>query len=164
MSIKPIEQIPISRLRDECKYFKIPSVGLTRQDMILELKSKGLEHIDVSFPAKPPVIDVSDRSDDLSNVFIGNGAGKNERRSNQLYIANNDTSTPLIGGDFNSGVVHISHVMRLREDTNTLTTSIVNIPGIEGDLRRIGSSLFMYRSTSVHPGWYPIKFESVVVI
>ena len=163
MSIKPIEQIPISRLRDECKYFQISPIGMSRQGMILELKSKGLEQIDVSFPAKPPQIDVSDRSDDLSNIFIGNGAGKNERGSNQLYIANNDTSSPLIGGDFKEGVVHISHVMRLKEDP-AMCSSIVDIQGSEGDLRRIGSSLFMYRSSDVYPGWYPIKFDSVVVI
>ena len=34
------------------------------------------------------------------NVFIGFSAGYNETGSNKLYIANSDTSTPLIHGDF----------------------------------------------------------------
>ena len=37
-----------------------------------------------------------------SNIFIGYSAGANETASNKLYISNTDTSTPLIGGDFNN--------------------------------------------------------------
>jgi len=36
------------------------------------------------------------------NVFIGYEAGRNEGGSNKLYIANTNTSTPLIYGDFSS--------------------------------------------------------------
>ncbi len=35
-----------------------------------------------------------------NNVLIGFKAGYNETASNKLYIANNDTATPLIGGNF----------------------------------------------------------------
>jgi len=37
-----------------------------------------------------------------ASVFIGYQAGYNETGSNKLYIANTDTATPLIGGDFSA--------------------------------------------------------------
>ena len=37
------------------------------------------------------------------NVFLGNNAGYNETGSNKLYIANSNTATPLIYGDFSTG-------------------------------------------------------------
>ncbi|MBN1470748.1 MAG: tail fiber domain-containing protein [Syntrophaceae bacterium] len=42
------------------------------------------------------------------NVFIGYAAGANETGSNKLYIANSNTSTPLIWGDFGTGVVKVN--------------------------------------------------------
>lgn len=41
------------------------------------------------------------------NVFVGFFSGFNETGSDKLYIANSNTSTPLIGGDFSTGVVNI---------------------------------------------------------
>jgi hypothetical protein len=38
------------------------------------------------------------------SVFLGFNAGLLETGSNKLYIANTNTTTPLIGGDFTSGV------------------------------------------------------------
>jgi hypothetical protein len=40
-----------------------------------------------------------------ANVFIGFAAGYNETGSNKLYIANSNTSTPLIGGDFSANTI-----------------------------------------------------------
>jgi hypothetical protein len=40
-----------------------------------------------------------------SNVFIGNGAGWNEMGSRKLYIANSETSDPLIYGEFDNEVL-----------------------------------------------------------
>jgi hypothetical protein len=91
-------------------------------------------------------------------VFVGNGAGLNERRSNRLWIANNEHE-PLIGGDFQQKRVDIHDVLCLRSSEVTADTA-----GEEGDLRREGSTLYMYRSTDVHPGWYPIQFGSVVIV
>ena len=39
------------------------------------------------------------------NVFLGHMAGFNSYENNKLYIANSDTDSPLIWGDFNSGLV-----------------------------------------------------------
>jgi integrin beta 8 len=41
------------------------------------------------------------------NVAIGYNAGFNETGSNKLYIANSNTNTPLIWGDFQAGVANI---------------------------------------------------------
>jgi hypothetical protein len=58
-----------------------------------------------------------------SNVFIGYQAGYNETGSNKLYIANSDTSNPLIGGDFSTGKVEISGGTGEIEAINTKMTA-----------------------------------------
>lgn len=45
------------------------------------------------------------------NVFIGFKAGEDETGSNKLYIANSDTASPLIGGDFSAGSVTINSTL-----------------------------------------------------
>lgn len=40
-----------------------------------------------------------------SNLLIGPNAGDNEGNSNRLYIHNSDTATPLIYGEFNTGLL-----------------------------------------------------------
>ena len=42
------------------------------------------------------------------NVFLGYSAGRNESGSDRLYIANSDTDTPLIRGEFDNGIVSIN--------------------------------------------------------
>lgn len=42
------------------------------------------------------------------NIFIGYNAGYNETGSNKLYIANNNTSQPLIYGEFNNQVLTVN--------------------------------------------------------
>ena len=43
-----------------------------------------------------------------ANVFIGFNAGYSETGSNKLYIANTNTATPLIAGDFSTAVLTIN--------------------------------------------------------
>ena len=95
-----IEHVHVSRLREECKHLNIRHIGVPRSDLITELKGRGLFHIDLRFPAKPPLIDTTNRYTDLSNVYLGNGAGLYVNSHNRLYIANSSTETPLIGGCF----------------------------------------------------------------
>ncbi len=45
-----------------------------------------------------------------SNIFLGYAAGQNETSSNKLYIANSNTATPLIYGDFSAKYVTIGDV------------------------------------------------------
>ncbi len=44
----------------------------------------------------------------LGNVFLGFGAGYTEKGSNRLYIANSDTTTPLIYGEFDNKILAIN--------------------------------------------------------
>jgi len=44
----------------------------------------------------------------IQNVFIGYNAGYNETGSNKLYIANSNTATPLIGGDFSAKTLTVA--------------------------------------------------------
>jgi len=43
-----------------------------------------------------------------NNIFIGDSAGINETGSNKLYIASSGTNSPLIYGDFNTGVLTVN--------------------------------------------------------
>lgn len=43
-----------------------------------------------------------------NNIFLGYAAGYNELTSNKLYIANSDTSTPLIWGDFYNNLINLN--------------------------------------------------------
>jgi len=42
------------------------------------------------------------------NIFIGYQAGYNETGSNKLYIANSDTTTPLIYGEFDNEILNVN--------------------------------------------------------
>ena len=67
-------------------------------------------------------------------MFIGLAAGTSEPNSNKLYIANSSTLTPLIKGDFNTGLLQL------------------NTPGgtkITGSLTVTGSSVFSGSATGV---------------
>jgi hypothetical protein len=55
------------------------------------------------------------------NVFIGLAAGTNEPNSNKLYIANSSTATPLIKGDFSTGL------LQLNTPTGTYITGALSI-------------------------------------
>jgi hypothetical protein len=87
--------------------------------------------------------------DKSGNVFIGYGAGYDETGDNKLYIANDDTSTPLIYGDFSAGRVGIgtnpsealdvSGTARLRGIGAQAGTTYVHVDG-NGKLWKIGSS------------------------
>ncbi len=50
------------------------------------------------------------------NVFIGYQAGFSEEGDEKLYIANKDTSTPLIYGDFRQGLVEINDHLNVNRD------------------------------------------------
>lgn len=44
------------------------------------------------------------------NIAIGNGAGQNETGSSKLYIANSNTATPLVYGDFSTKYLAVGEV------------------------------------------------------
>ena len=61
------------------------------------------------------------------NVFIGTQAGRDETGSNKLYIANSETTTPLIKGDFAAEELEITGEVKIDSGTDfspiELTTS-----------------------------------------
>jgi hypothetical protein len=56
------------------------------------------------------------------NVFLGYRAGYSETNSNKLYIANSNTATPLIKGDFSTGLLQL-FTPTGTEITGSLTTT-----------------------------------------
>jgi uncharacterized coiled-coil protein SlyX len=72
------------------------------------------------------------------NVFIGNHAGYNEPGDNKLYIANSSTATPLIGGDFGTGIVQINGQLvfpsdeRLKKNIEPLKSSLDKVAALNG--------------------------------
>lgn len=152
-------KVTSARLRSECRALGIPVRNQSRNDMVISLQSNGLYEIDTQFPARAPKINVLDRRDDPTNVYLGNGAGLNNNVPNQLYISNSTTERPLIRGDFGNGRIELNHILNLR--STSLDACRI---GREGDIVRDGSGLYMFRSTEVQPGWYPIQFGSVLIV
>jgi hypothetical protein len=69
------------------------------------------------------------------NVFLGYRSGYKEAGSNKLYIANSDTSTPLIYGQFDSGVVTINGTAQITGNltvTGTVAGSGINADTLDG--------------------------------
>lgn len=56
------------------------------------------------------------------NLFLGYSAGFNETGSNKLYIANSNTATPLIYGDFDSDSLQINGILNINGAFNLPTT------------------------------------------
>ncbi|MCB0522843.1 MAG: hypothetical protein KDD27_28120, partial [Saprospiraceae bacterium] len=48
-----------------------------------------------------------------SNIFIGTDAGRNETGSEKLYIANTNTSSPLIYGEFNNSLLRVNGTLNI---------------------------------------------------
>ena len=56
------------------------------------------------------------------NIFIGNRAGSSETSDNKLYIANSDTTSPLIYGDFGSGLLRVNGTLNVNNFYSLPTT------------------------------------------
>ena len=54
------------------------------------------------------------------NIMIGKDAGNAESGSNKLYIANSNTASPLIWGDFSTSALQINGSLRINTSTNTI--------------------------------------------
>ena len=63
------------------------------------------------------------------NVFLGYQAGLNETGSNKLYIANSNTSTPLIWGDFNLSQLEFNGNVGIGGSANNVGTARFSVLG-----------------------------------
>lgn len=61
------------------------------------------------------------------NIFIGYQAGYNETGSNKLYIANTNTATPLISGDFSATTLSFQAAVTINEAGNDLDFRIKGV-------------------------------------
>jgi uncharacterized protein (TIGR02145 family) len=73
------------------------------------------------------------------NIFIGYYAGANEMGSNKLYIANSDTTGPLIYGDFETGKLkfHADSVEATGEVRTNERFNVKGAPGIDYALNTV---------------------------
>ena len=107
------------------------------------------------------MVDNSAQFPDNYSVLLGFGAHCDSAGDrNALVVSNKSGKAPLIRGSFDSQRVAINACLQL-EDTQDMSA---DTPGTEGDIRRNGSNLYMYRTTDVHPGWYPLSFGGVMVV
>ena len=84
----------------------------------------------------------------VGNIYIGFNAGptSNTAENNKLYINNSSSTTPLIGGDFSTGVATINSILQLQlRTTNPITSSegMIIASGSAGS-----SKLYYYNGTA----------------
>jgi hypothetical protein len=159
----PTRNVPAERLRKELETIGIKANNLSRSELVNTLEQSGIFEVDLDSQPRPPRINLTDRASNVSNVYIGNGAGAKETRNNQLHIANSNTKS-LIHGDFQKETVNIDKVLNLKSEYID-----PDLEGEEGDIRRDGSDYFVYRTnrrffSETISGWYPIAFGPVKIV
>jgi len=70
-------------------------------------------------------------ADGDANVFVGYKAGYNETGSNKLYIANSDTSDPLIYGEFDNSYVKVNGSLEVTGELTIKTYSQNDEPTLD---------------------------------
>jgi len=155
----PTRNINADRLRRELQTLGIRTVARSRAERVNSLEQAGVFEVDTTIPPRPPRIELTDRNCNVTNVFIGNGAGLNEKRNNKLHIANTNICS-LIEGDFEDKTVTIDNSLILQSSQID-----PDCEGKEGELRREGNNLYMYRcNEGLISGWYPIEFGNIKII
>ena len=159
MVYKPTGEISKARLISELHALGMDAGG-ARSELVSRLMQAGVYQINADSPPPAKFVDTSCRFPNHSSVLIGNGAQISTAVDEKLTICNRPKRDPLIEGDFKKGTVSIRSVLTLN-DSDDLNC---DTPGEEGDIRRCGDDLFMYRSSSVHPGWYPVNFGTMLLM
>jgi hypothetical protein len=148
--------VTAGRLRRECENMGIDSIG-SRSELADRLIANGIHIIDTKNPPQPRDPINMNKTTHISNVFIGPDAYS--QGNNKLCISNK-SGKGLISGDFKEETVTVNKCFSL-ENSENLTG---DTPGVEGQIRRQGKDLFMYRSVGTWEGWYPMQFGPVRVI
>lgn len=65
------------------------------------------------------------------NVFLGNKAGFSETGSNRLYVANSETTTPLIYGEFDNSLLKVNGIQEIK--VNKTASSALTLTGYNSD-------------------------------
>lgn len=155
----PVEQCHPSRLTRECQARGLPYLG-SKEERIDRLKNEG---VDVVYPDLPVVVleDTKKKQrmeTDPSSIHLGAPCTKSGR--NRFTVCNPYTKdAPLLSGHFGSRSVTVDRALHLVSSDDLQP----NTPGKEGELRRKGSDLFMYRKVGTRKGWYRISFDYLYV-
>ena len=74
-------------------------------------------------------------SNGTGNIFLGNQAGEFAGNvSNQLFIDNSSTSSPLIGGDFSTDELNLNAKVNIRDAMHINPRATAPAGGVKGDL------------------------------
>lgn len=153
MPLLPVDRIARNRLAAELNAMGLDPTG-SRSELLTRLKSAGVYNIHADVPPIKKTMQLYNHS----NILLGGAAHLNHDKSNKFIIHNTEKCEPLLTGDFGENSLSLPQIIHIKNsDVNNDT------PGNEGDIRRSGSELYMYRSTGVHPGWYPLMFGSVTI-
>jgi predicted acyltransferase (DUF342 family) len=79
----------------------------------------------------------------VSNVILGNVAGPTGNVSNELYIHNAESDTPLIWGDFSAGEVVVNGDFEVTGTVVMMGSLPTSDPSNAGQLWRSGSSILV---------------------
>ncbi len=89
-------------------------------------------------------------SEGSGNTFLGYSAGYNETGSNKLYIANSDTTSPLIYGEFDNSIVMVNGKLGINTKTPGYTIE-ANTTGSNAGIavkRTDGATAYMNATTT----------------
>ena len=155
--VVPIERAPLARLREECRARNLPCLG-DREERIDRLKEAGVDYayldLPVSYAARPSEPPPSDPT------CVCVGANPKRMQRHTFSIANAvHPERPILSGHFRERTVTIDRMLRLVSTSDLKPDT----PGLEGDLRRKGSELYMYRSLGPRSGWYRLAFDHALM-
>jgi len=155
VTIKNVEIVSAYRLRKELQALGMESGG-SRSELIIRLKQAGIYKVNTDIT---PIaeIKISERYENRSNIYIGNGAGKDNKYDNQFILGNGGIE--LMRGDIKKKRLKINNILKIEEEEFECDEE-----GEEGDIRREGSKLYMYRKSGCEEGWYPILFGIMKII
>ena len=158
MPIKHVKELQSTRLREELRALGMDARG-PRQDLIDALHQAGIYTINDTIPARPEKYANSENFPDHENVCIGAGANVFTNKTEVLVVSNTPFREPLITGSFKENTICLNDCLQLKESNVN-----ADLEGTEGDIRRCGSNIYMYRDSDVHPGWYPLQFGPVLIV
>ena len=127
---KLLNQVDISRLRQECECLGLDPVG-GKRNLIDRLQRSGIFQIYDCIPVSNRIWNTDHSYPNKDSIFIGHEAGINETQKNKLYISNSDTNTPLIKGDFKEEKININNCLKIE---NSKITHIIDNNGSLQDL------------------------------
>ena len=90
-------------------------------------------------------------------VMLGHNAGKDEDTSNKLYIANTDTATPLIYGEFDTPLLHFYTAVKSGDAVNYHETKADGLVELHGTAR-IYRQIWIQSEGVRAPGTNPATF------